>query len=220
MYIETNNFGLVKILGDGEKKYYWKVLFLNKNTIQEFRRDAILKGEIRDRFAPTLCGIGIIGDIKTKGEYAHAYTLWRNMIMRCYDGKNEAYHGKVFVCERWKTFSNFFEDIPKIDGYSEEKFNGGFLELDKDIKQRWQSEKIYSLDTCIFVEKTLNSKIQDSQQKRFIAISPNGDRYSSENIADFARQHNLERRQISAVLHKRFKSTLGWKFYYAEEEIV
>ena len=54
----------------------------------------------------------------------------------------------------------------------------------------------------------------------FKAISPDGMIYYDRNITDFAKKHGLERKQISAVLHNRFHSTLGWKFEFVDKEIV
>ncbi len=215
--IKTKNYGNIKILSEGTKYNYYKVMFLNTGHIDEFRKDAVIKGEVRDKYAITLCGVGIIGDIKTRGKYKPYYTLWRNMITRCYDGNNLAYFKKVTVCERWKTFEYFYEDIKKIDGWDEQKFENGLIVLDKDIKQRFSDSKIYSINTCAWISKSQKAPIQDGQQNLFVGISPNGNSFISSNITQFAREHNLERKQISAVLHKRFKSTLGWKFYYLKD---
>lgn len=221
--IKTKKFGNIKILSKGKKYNYYKVLFLNTGHVDEFRKDAVVKGEVRDKYAVSFCGVGVIGNIKTRGKYKPYYILWRNMISRCYKGDNLAYYNKVDVCDRWKTFEYFYEDIQKVEGWDKEKFEKGAIVLDKDIKQRFYEKKIYSNDTCLWVTTSQNASIQDAQQKEFIGVSPKGDKYISSNITQFAREHNLERRQISAVLHKRFKSTLGWKFYYLkdiEKEIV
>lgn len=218
--IHTKNYGLAEIIGNGAKKNYVTVKFLNTGNIDEFRRDAVFKGEIRDKYAVTLCGVGVIGNIKTRGKYKTLYTIWRNMIIRCYNGKNPAYSGSVTVSDKWKTFEYFVEDVPKIDGWDESAFNAGVLVIDKDIKQRNYKNKIYSLETCMWLNKHENAPIQDRQQRAFIAISPDGDIYTDYNITAFGRRFNLERKQISAVLHKRFRSTKGWTFNYVDEEIV
>lgn len=221
MIIETKNYGKAKIIGGGSKYGYLEVEFLNTGNRDEFRKDAIQKGEIRDKFAVSLFGVGIIGDIKTRGKYKRAYTLWRNMLQRCYNSNNPAYKDVVTVCERWKTFQYFYADMPLIEGWSVEAFDSGELVLDKDIKQRFYKSKIYSVETCIWVQVSINSPVQDRQQRRFRATSPLGVTYEDTNITDFARKHNLERKQISAVLHGRFHSTQGWIFEYVnDEEIV
>lgn len=64
----------------------------------------------------------------------------------------------------------------------------------------------------------INVHMQDIQMKPFIAIDPNGNKYHSDNITEFARQHEgLTRRHISGILHGRAKTTAGgWKFFYEE----
>lgn len=219
--IQTKNYGPAEIIGPGQKYGYQKVRFLNTGHVDEFRDDAIRRGEIRDKYAVTLCGVGIIGNIKTRGKNKRMYTVWRNMIVRCYKpGNNQAYLHKVTVCDRWLTFEFFFHDVQELPGWDEQKFSGGQLVLDKDLKQRNFLSKIYSPETCVWVSKHLNAPIQDAQQKMFVGISPDGRRYESSNITDFARFFGLGRRQISAVLHKRFASTMGWTFHYIDEEIV
>jgi len=46
------------------------------------------------------------------------YQAWHNMINRCYNEKsiNYKYYGKrgITVCDRWKTFENFYNDIGSI----------------------------------------------------------------------------------------------------------
>lgn len=217
--IDTKNFGKAEIIGDGSKYHYVKVRFLNTGNVDEFRIDAVNKGEIRDKWAVSLCGVGIIGDIKTRGKYKKYYTIWRNMITRCYSDQNPAY-SKVTVCDRWKVFQYFYEDVPLIEGWDKEKFENGELDIDKDIKQRHCKNKIYSIDTCCWLNKNINRQIQDGQQHEFIGYSPDGQTFYSNNITEFAREYNLERRQISAVLHGRFKSTNGWKFEFIGKEIV
>lgn len=219
--MESKHFGSFSIIGPGSKYNYYRVRFDDTGTIDEFRLDAIRRGEIRDKYAVTLCGIGIIGNIPTKREYHRYYETWRNMITRCYKpGNNPAYYGYVTVDKRWHTFEYFYEDAPKIDGWDEELFNAGELVLDKDIKQRHQQNKKYSLETCTWLNVHQNAPIQDRQQRPFIAIAPDGTRYYSDNMSAFGRQHGFERRQISCVLHKRFKTSMGWTFHYADEEIV
>ena len=221
MVVQTKNFGPAEVIGDGSKYGYLRVRFLQTGHIDEFRKDAIERGEIRDKYAATLCGVGIIGNVKTRGKNKNLYTVWHNMIRRCYaPHDNPAYYNKVTVCERWLTFEYFLADAKQLFGWDEEWFAEGKLALDKDILQSRVKEKVYSPETCIWVSKQTNAHIQDAQQRPFVGVSPDGVRHEGSNITDFARFFGLERRQISAVLHKRFKSTMGWTFHYIDEEIV
>ena len=121
--------------------------------------------------------------------------------------------------KRWST-ENFYNDVSVIDGYIDSEIRNGNLVLDKDSKQRYVKNKIYSAETCTWLSKHDNNKIQDSQQRPFIAISPDNEIFEDYNITDFANKHGLDRRHISGVLHKRCKTHKGWKFYYSYEEIV
>ena len=217
---ETNRFGPIIVLSAGTKPRYYVVRFLQTNTEKEFREDQILIGCIRDPYARNVCGVACTGDIKTKGKYGVFYSIWHDMINRCYNPHNKRYdaYKDVEVDKDWLVFENFYNEASLIDGFDEKKIINGTLVLDKDIKQRFVKKKIYSKDTCIWIDKNTNNGIQDGQQKPFVAVSPNGEYYKGFNISSFARNHNLSRRHVSGVLHGRAKSTKGWKFQYMSSE--
>ena len=78
------------------------------------------------------------------------YKTWSNMLKRCYckkaQDKNPTYKG-CSVCDEWLVFSNFARWMKKQDWKGKQ--------LDKDlIKDR---NKIYSPDTCVFVDSQVNS---------------------------------------------------------------
>ena len=114
----------------------------------------IRKGKVKDMFFPTVVGVGMLGySGRNAKKQGRIYNLWASMIRRCYD-KNAPFYkwygGKgVVVCERWKRFDLFLEDIPSVPGYNIEKINDGTLELDKDL--RVPELRIYSPETCSFV---------------------------------------------------------------------
>src|SRR5690606_17938493 len=130
-----------------------------------------------DRLLPTVCNVGILG-YSNYAEHKKEYNIWCDIIKRCYNKKHKSYKsygGKgVAVCDRWKRFDLFLEDIKFIDGYNEEKFHNGCLQLDKDIKQQNISieERIYSIETCSFVSQKLNMEYEDRNVSRFLAMSP------------------------------------------------
>lgn len=201
----------------GHDKY--KIQFLKTGTVKIARGFQIQSGCVRDPYAKLNCGVACTGNIRTKGKYQPYYTAWNSMIHRCYaeqDGKYKNY-SNVTVCDRWLVFENFYEDCKKIDGFDEEQFLRKELVLDKDIKQRHQQHKVYSLDTCTWVTKAVNSKYQDGQMKPFVAVDPSGNRYCADNMTQFARDHGLDRKHISGVLNGRAKSTKGWTFHFCED---
>ena len=214
----SKNCGPVLILNGLPNRNY-EIMFVNTGTIRKAREDAVKHGEIRDPFAPLNCGVACTGEIRTKGKYRPYYNVWNSMIHRCYAEQNGKYSAwkDVEVCDRWLVFKNFYDDCKYIDGFDEERFLSGELVLDKDTKQRYQKHKVYSPETCVWLIKAENSKIQDRQMKPFKAISPTGEEFTSSNMTEFARQHGLERRHISGVLHRRARSTKGWRFQFCEE---
>lgn len=80
------------------------------------------------------------------------YTMWHNIIKRCYDPKIQAkfptYIG-VTISEEWKYFSNFRSWV-LTQNYKDR-------DIDKDLKS--DNNKIYSAETCIFVPHEINTLI-------------------------------------------------------------
>lgn len=77
------------------------------------------------------------------------YERWSNMLTRCYSkshlSKYPTYLG-CSVCEQWLTFSNFKKWM--------EKQNWEGKHLDKDLL--FPGNKLYSPDTCVFVNPDVN----------------------------------------------------------------
>lgn len=97
-----------------------------------------------------------VGYIKASSidEYNHSlasgsYSVWANMIDRCYSGKNVAYKG-VSVCDEWHNFITFAEwhERNYVDGWS----------LDKDLFSI--EDKTYSPSTCCYVPMIINSALR------------------------------------------------------------
>lgn len=82
------------------------------------------------------------------------YRTWESMLNRCYSAKYQAkqptYIG-CYVCDEWLTFSNFKKWMEQQDWQGKE--------LDKDLL--FVGNKIYSPDTCVFVDKKTNSFAND-----------------------------------------------------------
>lgn len=83
------------------------------------------------------------------------YDRWCNMLRRCY---SKSFKSKVktyqqcSVCENWRYFSNFKAWMEQQDWQGKE--------LDKDIL--FPGNKIYSPETCCFIEKEVNSLVVES----------------------------------------------------------
>ena len=127
------------------------------------------KGEILNPFFKSNCGVGYLGldknghKIRTGGKNSRAYTVWSDMIRRCYSGASYyASYADCIVCDRWKCFANFLEDLPLIEGYDlwYNNPNKG-ISLDKDIKG---DSKEYCKEKCKFV--TLEENTQERMQRK------------------------------------------------------
>ena len=116
----------------------------------------IRKGYVKDRYSPSVFGIGISGtkypirvnDVKTK-----EYMLWQSMLRRCYSGnfkkKQPTYEG-CEVSDNFKRYEYFYEWCHKQIG-----FNNKDWHLDKDLLIK--GNKVYSESTCVFIPKEINS---------------------------------------------------------------
>ena len=124
---------------------------LIKTTYSNFKN-----GNVKSRFAPSVYGIGYIGEEKTKdenGDTIKSYSVWILMLMRCYSDKYQKTHPTYkgcTVCDEWHNYSNF-----KI-WYDENYYDieGEQMALDKDILVK--NNKIYSPNACVFVPKNIN----------------------------------------------------------------
>lgn len=130
---------------------YETVIFLSKLTYSPV--------PVTDYLSPSVCGVRCIGyadPILNKSMYKR----WSGMLARCYDPDNHRYNAYgakgVRVCDRWLRFDYFLEDIVNLPGYQEMINNPNRkYQLDKDILQQNvpTNQKVYSPETCMFVQK-------------------------------------------------------------------
>lgn len=132
------------------------------------------------------------------------YMRWKGVIDRCY---SEKIHEKVpsykdcYVCDEWLTFSNFKLWMENQDWKGKE--------LDKDIL--FIGNKIYSPETCIFIDKHVNVMIapkKKSDNGFMIGVSnyhPHKNLYSA-SITD----HRGKLRCIG-VYEGQYQAHLAWQ---------
>lgn len=108
-------------------------------------------------------GIGVNdyeGKVTIGCKHIKSYSVWNNMLRRCYDTKfqekNPTYVGCT-VCDEWLSFKNFKEWFDKNYRYELDIR----LELDKDLLV--EGNKIYSPDNCVFLPKKINSFLTNNQ---------------------------------------------------------
>lgn len=183
-------------------------------------------------YEKTLCGIGYRGVMKDGSippaiinkKKTREYALWSAMINRCYS-KN-AYKNCI-VCERWHSYANFLEDLPKVEGYDYWLNNPNKrICLDKDIKQQNTKNKIYSLETCCFIDNKNNSQesaLRNGLGKNKIKIPiiainlSTGEELYFESQNEAARELNCNQANIHKCLIGKVKQTKGFAFKYSEE---
>lgn len=131
-------------------------------------------GGVKDPYAPTVCGIGCIGilDNELQKRYTQrTYNIWVNMLNRCYNQMDQHYKNYgaqgVRVADRWLMFENFLRDLPRIPGYYDFEKDPSKFALDKDYKQQRlpKNMRIYSVDTCVFIDKYSNGRVRDIDNK-------------------------------------------------------
>ena len=169
---------------------------------------------VKDRWAPTIYGVGCIGATTYKGN-EREYTLWHNMLSRCYNQASPYYkwYGAkgVSVCESWLTFSNFVNELPCVTGY-EQYSKGEKVQLDKDAS----GSRVYSASTCAFISQSENRSLEviahRAPCKTYDVVSPEGVTSVITNLGEFARNLGIPPSTAYSVADGKIRSTRGWKF--------
>ena len=117
---------------------------------------SIRNGEVKDRLSPSVYGIGVVGTkypISEGGRDTKEYTLWCNMLKRCYSDtykkQRPTYEG-CEVSDKFKSYEYFYEWCNEQIGFGNEGW-----QLDKDLLVK--GNKVYSENVCIFIPTEINS---------------------------------------------------------------
>lgn len=212
------DFEVLEYLGNSR----YVIRFIKTGTKIETTKHNIKSGCAMDRFYPSVCGVGFLGDKYNTTHFL--YKRWNPMIERCYNVNNRVYkyYGAkgVTICDRWHNFSNYVDDVVLIEGYNEELVKSGKLHLDKDLINR--EALIYSPETCKWVTQSENIKEMNKRvkQKPFIATRLS-DNYIEEhyNMTEFCKKYGLYVRDVRLCLIGERNDYAGWKFEYKESPI-
>ena len=132
-----------------------EIQFLNTGFETVARLISIKIGEVKDRLSPSIYGIGVVG---TKyltyecGVQTKEYTLWKNMLERCYSDTYKKKHPTYKDCEvseNFKSFEYFYEWCHSQIGFSNKGWH-----LDKDLLT--EGNKVYSENICVFIPSEIN----------------------------------------------------------------
>ena len=165
----------------------------------------VRKGEIKDKLLPSVAGVGYIGEGKykpsTKNKHTRAYTVWKDMLTRCYSERASVSMPTYTDCtvnEEWYNFQNFARwfETNYIDGY----------QLDKDIKVK--GNRIYGSSTCIFVSPQENTEAASA--KHYTMVSPNGIVTDFYNITKFCKDRGLDTSCLIKVNNGERQHHKGW----------
>jgi len=120
-----------------------------QNLYAPYSRSLVRGVGLNDSATPTV----------VSGKPTKPYVFWRNMLARCYAvnvQKVQPTYKGCSVSKEWHSFKNFEKWF--LENYTE-----GY-DLDKDIL--FSGNRVYSLNTCVFVPRELNSMLTDSRAAR------------------------------------------------------
>lgn len=152
--IKTKHCGELKILEYTDSRNVVGV-FTSTGYVVNGRADSFRNGNIRDRLAKTICGVGFLGEADHSSHplYVNVYDRWRNMLIRCNQPSKDAFRPSYLdcsVCSEWHDLSKFF-----IWCITHPQWNDGEWEIDKDIL--FKGNRVYSPETCCFVPTKVNN---------------------------------------------------------------
>ena len=171
------------------------IKFLNTDYETVTLNSCILSGEIRDRYFPSVHGVGIVGEESSRdsnGNKLKEYFLWNHMLTRCYGKKAKLKLPSYEDCTastNFKYFPYFKDWCSKQIGFGNEGW-----QLDKDILVK--GNKIYSEDTCCFVPAEINSVFIKCDRSR--GEYPLGVNY-----------HKATRKFVAQISYRKIKTHLG-----------
>ena len=142
-----------------------EIQFLNTGYETLVQLVHIKNGDVKDRYLPSVCGVGIIGTkypVSEGGRDTKDYALWKRMLERCYSDsyqkKRPTYKG-CKVSDNFKSYEYFYEWCHSQIGFGVDGF-----ELDKDLLIK--GNKVYSESTCVFLPQEINKVLIKSEKMR------------------------------------------------------
>lgn len=165
---KSNNDGYFNIIEDKGSEYV-KIQFIDTGYTTTTKRSLIKKGEIKDRYKRSVCGIGYTGNSYAKdivdffGDYHRRWiSIWSGMINRCYNNSTKEYYKTykfykdVFVDKDFHCCETFLRWVMNNMRYDKSYLS--VFNIDKD----YYASNCYSPKTCTLLtpseNKCLSSK--------------------------------------------------------------
>jgi thymidylate synthase len=216
---DSNSYGSFTVLNEyyaGKCLRYDIQFNVTGYILKERTKSQISKTfEVRDPYYPSVMGVGCLGEIDLINDIDKKLrNIWEGMIHRCYSPNDRMYYlyggNGIYVEDRWLLFTNFLEDVKKINGWDLKLNNWNEYTLDKDLKL----SNFYGAEKCVWLSKYNQMNIQPST--RFKAIDPQGNESIHTKIREFCKEYNLNPSDVSNCLTGRQKTVKKWSFIRLE----
>ena len=165
-----------------------KIRFIQTGYEADVSIEAVYHGRVKDKYLPTIAGVGFIGDFE--GKISHKenmilYHPWNDMLNRCYNTVDKDYpmYGGlgITVNHRWFNFTNFYYDAMKLQGYENKIKYPSLYCLDKDYLQMHipKNQRVYSKDTCIWISRYDNITLmgRENSTSEYYGVTKHYNRY-------------------------------------------
>lgn len=154
-------------------------------------------------------------------EREHFRQVLNRLKDRCNDPRHkeyELYGGRgASYPDKWNDLDGFIDDVDKIEGWNEEKFNAHKLFLDKDIKN--PGNITYSVNNCLWVSKRVNQIFRPSKLDWFYGYQLDTKTLVLTNSRTLFRTLHGGIVDLHEVLDGRKHATNGWYLWYKDEPI-
>lgn len=144
--------------------------------------------------------------------YKRFRRIWECMRTRTTNPNQKSWEDyKNISSEYYKDFIDFYDDM--YESYLEHvKLHGDDTSID-----RINPEGNYEPNNIRWATRKVQNQPKGKKGfKKRIGISPNNEKFTFDNNAEFAKEHNLEKSKIGAVLRGERKSHKGWTFMYED----
>lgn len=129
-----------------------------------------LDGGITNPYAPTVCGVGIVGNkyatnVQGSNKALREYGIWRSVLTRCFDKRyKEKYptYENASCIHEWFYYENIYEWIHEQENFNIVKNTN--YNIDKDIL--FKGNKLYAPEKCIIIPQRVNKLFTKCDAKR------------------------------------------------------